>query len=65
MPRSFAPRLLNPDGSLQRSVRGFPTVWRIATEYLFLRKLGAALARAERVLRRRLRARRACARSSG
>jgi N-acetylglucosaminyl-diphospho-decaprenol L-rhamnosyltransferase len=34
-----APRLLNPDGSLQRSVRGFPTVWRLATEYLFLRKL--------------------------
>jgi hypothetical protein len=34
------PRLLNPDGSLQRSVRGFPTVWRVATEYLFLRKLG-------------------------
>lgn len=34
-----APRLLNPDGTLQRSVRGFPTLWRIATEYLFLRKL--------------------------
>jgi N-acetylglucosaminyl-diphospho-decaprenol L-rhamnosyltransferase len=33
------PRLLNPDGSLQRSVRGFPTVWRLATEYYFLRKL--------------------------
>ena len=33
------PRLLNPDGTLQRSVRGFPTVWRIATEYFFLRKL--------------------------
>jgi hypothetical protein len=33
------PRLVNPDGSLQRSVRGFPTVWRLATEYLFLRKL--------------------------
>ena len=33
------PRLLNPDGSLQRSVRGFPTPWRVATEYLFLRKL--------------------------
>jgi hypothetical protein len=33
------PRLLNPDGSLQRSVRGFPTAWRLATEYLFLRKL--------------------------
>jgi N-acetylglucosaminyl-diphospho-decaprenol L-rhamnosyltransferase len=34
-----APRLRNPDGSLQRSVRGFPTAWRIATEYFFLRKL--------------------------
>lgn len=34
-----APRLVNPDGSLQRSVRGFPTLWRLATEYLFLRKL--------------------------
>jgi N-acetylglucosaminyl-diphospho-decaprenol L-rhamnosyltransferase len=33
------PRLRNPDGSLQRSVRAFPTVWRLATEYLFLRKL--------------------------
>jgi N-acetylglucosaminyl-diphospho-decaprenol L-rhamnosyltransferase len=33
------PRLLNVDGSLQRSVRGFPTLWRLATEYLFLRKL--------------------------
>jgi GT2 family glycosyltransferase len=33
------PRLLNIDRSLQRSVRGFPSVWRIATEYLFLRKL--------------------------
>ena len=34
------PRLLNPDGSLQRSVRGYPSPWRIATEYFFLRKLG-------------------------
>ncbi len=33
------PRLLNRDGTLQRSVRGFPTLWRLATEYLFLRKL--------------------------
>ena len=33
------PRLLNPDGTLQRSVRGFPTLWRLSTEYLFLRKL--------------------------
>jgi GT2 family glycosyltransferase len=35
----IGPRLVNPDGTLQRSVRGFPTVWRLATEYLFLRKL--------------------------
>jgi N-acetylglucosaminyl-diphospho-decaprenol L-rhamnosyltransferase len=34
-----APRLLNPDGTLQRSVRGDPTPWRLATEYLFIRKL--------------------------
>jgi GT2 family glycosyltransferase len=33
------PKLRYPDGSLQRSVRGFPTLWRLATEYLFLRKL--------------------------
>jgi hypothetical protein len=33
------PRLRNPDGSLQRSVRAFPTPWRLATEYFFLRKL--------------------------
>ena len=40
-PRAAAvgPRLLNPDGTLQRSVRGFPTTWRLATEYLYLRKL--------------------------
>jgi N-acetylglucosaminyl-diphospho-decaprenol L-rhamnosyltransferase len=33
------PRLRNPDGTLQPSVRGFPTLWRLATEYLFLRWL--------------------------
>ena len=33
------PRLRNTDGTLQRSVRGFPTPWRVATEYFFLRKL--------------------------
>ena len=33
------PRLLNQDGTLQRSVRGFPSLWRLATEYFFLRKL--------------------------
>ncbi|HET9288581.1 MAG TPA: glycosyltransferase family 2 protein [Gaiella sp.] len=35
----IGPRLLNPDGTLQRSVRGYPTLWRLATEYLYLRKL--------------------------
>jgi hypothetical protein len=35
-----APKLLNTDRSLQPSVRGFPTLWRLATEYLYLRKLG-------------------------
>jgi GT2 family glycosyltransferase len=34
-----APKLLNQDGTLQRSVRGFPTRWRLATEYFYLRKL--------------------------
>jgi N-acetylglucosaminyl-diphospho-decaprenol L-rhamnosyltransferase len=34
-----APRLRNPDGTLQRSVRGFPTLWRLSTEYFFLRKV--------------------------
>jgi GT2 family glycosyltransferase len=33
------PRLRYPDGRLQPSVRGFPTPWRLATEYFFLRKL--------------------------
>ena len=33
------PRLLNTDGTLQRSVRGEPTLWRLATEYFFIRKL--------------------------
>jgi hypothetical protein len=35
----IGPRLSNPDGTLQRSVRGVPTLWRLATEYFFLRKL--------------------------
>jgi len=35
-----APKLLDTDGGLQRSVRGFPTRWRLATEYFYLRKLG-------------------------
>jgi N-acetylglucosaminyl-diphospho-decaprenol L-rhamnosyltransferase len=33
------PLVRSPDGSLQRSVRGFPSLWRLATEYLLLRKL--------------------------
>jgi N-acetylglucosaminyl-diphospho-decaprenol L-rhamnosyltransferase len=33
------PRLRGEDGTLQRSARGFPTLWRLATEYFFLRKL--------------------------
>src|SRR5437868_5190059 len=32
--------LASVEGSLQRSVRGFPTRWRLATEYYYLRKLG-------------------------
>ena len=35
----IGPRLRFPDGRLQPSVRGFPSAWRLATEYLFLRKL--------------------------
>lgn len=31
------PKLLNPDGTLQPSLRAFPTAWRLATEYFFLR----------------------------
>ena len=33
------PKLVNTDGTLQRSVRGEPTLWRLATEYLAIRKL--------------------------
>ena len=33
------PRLVNIDGTLQRSVRGEPSLWRLATEYLAIRKL--------------------------
>ena len=36
---AVAPRLQNVDGSLQRSIRGFPTVWRYATEFLYLRRV--------------------------
>ena len=36
----IGPRLRYPDGRLQRSVRGFPTQWRLATEFYGLRKLG-------------------------
>ncbi len=34
------PRVVGEDGRLQKSVRGFPSVWRLCTEYFFLRKLG-------------------------
>ena len=33
------PRLVSEDGRVQKSVRAFPTVWRLCTEYFFLRKL--------------------------
>jgi len=33
------PRLRNVDGTLQRSARGEPSTWGLATEYLFARKL--------------------------
>ena len=36
---AVGPRLLWPDGRLQRSCRRFPTVFRLATEFLYLRKL--------------------------
>lgn len=36
---AVAPRLQNVDGSPQRSIRGFPTPWRYATEFFFLRRL--------------------------
>jgi GT2 family glycosyltransferase len=36
---AVGPRLRWEDGRLQRSCRSFPTVWRVSTEYLFLRKL--------------------------
>jgi GT2 family glycosyltransferase len=35
----IGPKLVNQDGTLQRSARGEPTLWRLATEYLFIRKL--------------------------
>jgi GT2 family glycosyltransferase len=36
---AVAPALRNVDGSVQRSVRGFPTSWRYATEFFYLRRL--------------------------
>jgi N-acetylglucosaminyl-diphospho-decaprenol L-rhamnosyltransferase len=36
---AVGPRLVWPDGRLQRSCRRFPTVFRLATEFLYLRKL--------------------------
>ena len=39
------PRLRNPDGTLQRSVRGFPTLWRARDRVLLPAQARAALAR--------------------
>jgi GT2 family glycosyltransferase len=36
---AVAPTLRNVDGSPQRSVRGFPTPWRYATEFFYLRRI--------------------------
>jgi len=36
---AVVPRLLNVDGSPQCSVRGFPSIWRYATEFLYLRRI--------------------------
>jgi N-acetylglucosaminyl-diphospho-decaprenol L-rhamnosyltransferase len=36
---AVGPRLRYPDGSPQVSMRGFPTVWRLATQYLFLNRI--------------------------
>lgn len=36
---AVVPALQNLDGSPQRSVRGFPTLWRYATEFLYLRRI--------------------------
>jgi GT2 family glycosyltransferase len=40
---AVAPALRNADGSPQRSVRGFPTPWRYATEFFYLRRLAPGL----------------------
>ena len=42
---AVGPRLRNPDGSPQGSIRGFPTVWRLVTQYLFLARLAPRSAR--------------------
>lgn len=36
---AVGPRLRYEDGSPQVSIRGFPTLWRLATQYLFLARL--------------------------
>lgn len=36
---AVAPALRNVDGSVQRSVRGFPSTWRYFTEFSYLRRL--------------------------
>lgn len=40
---AVAPALRNPDGSPQRSVRGFPSPWRYATEFFYLRRIAPGL----------------------
>ena len=59
------PRLLWPDGRLQRSCRRFPTVFRLATEYLYLRKIAPRSPHPQRLLLRRVRPRRGLARRLG
>ena len=59
---AVGPRLLWPDGRLQRSCRRFPTVFRLATEYLYLRKLAPRSRDPQRLLLRRVRARRGASR---
>ena len=60
------PRLRKP-GRGARSARcgAFRPLWRLATEYFFLRKLAPRVERPEPALRRRLRPRRASARPTG
>jgi N-acetylglucosaminyl-diphospho-decaprenol L-rhamnosyltransferase len=40
---AVAPSLQNVDGTAQRSIRGFPSTWRYATELLYLRRIAPRL----------------------